>query len=114
VNLDPQDLELIKQTVRAAVAEATAELVTKSEFRDFRTEVLLAHQQFYPREMVDLMFKDATEDCARVWLAVKDLEAKLAAQGNILAHLWSTTAGRVGLIAGLALQLYELWRLLQP
>jgi hypothetical protein len=111
VNLTTQDLELIKQTVRAAVAEATSELVTKAEFRAFREDVRLAQTQFYPREMIDLFRKQAIEDRDRLWVALKEMQVRLDTQGNLLANLWSTTAGKVALVAGVALQLYELWSL---
>lgn len=111
MNLDQTDLELIKQTVKAAVGEATSELVTKSEFREFREEVRASHQQFYPREMVDLYLQQRDEDRLRLWEAIKALEAKVELQRNIFAHLWSSTAGRVGVCLTIAVQLYNLWRL---
>lgn len=113
MNLTTNDLEVIKTTVRAAVAEATAELVTKTEFREFREDVRLAQTQFYPREMIDLFRKQADEDRTRLWDAMKGLSDRLDQQGNLLANIWSTTAGKVAILAGVALQLYELWSLLR-
>lgn len=106
MNLDTQDLELIKTTVRAAVAEATGDLVSKTEFREFRAEARSQWEGTYSREMID-QFRAATkEEIDRLW-------AETNANKNVLATLWQNAYIKVGAIAALALQAWELWHLFQ-
>jgi hypothetical protein len=104
MNLDTQDIELIRSTVSAAVAEATAKLVTKDEFKDFRAEVLVAQTQFVSREVFNLELKQRDE-------AIERLELQVKANSNVLQHLWENTGVRIGAGLALVLQAWELWRL---
>ncbi len=81
--MEAQDIELIKQTIRTAVLEGTAELVTKREFKDFRSEVLEAQQQFYNREVIDLKLTALQDELN----AVRQESEKTR---NVLANLWSS------------------------
>jgi hypothetical protein len=104
MNLDTQDIELIRSTVAGAVAEATSKLVTKDEFKDFRAEVLVAQTQFVSREVFTLELKQRDE-------AIERLAKQVADNKNVLAHLWENTGVRVGAALALILQAWELWRI---
>lgn len=104
MNLDANDIELIKQTVKAAIADA--DVVKGEDFKQFRAEVLIAQEQFVRREVLDLMLAQRDADRARMWEEIK-------ASKNALASLWENVWVKVGLVAGVALQAYELWRIFQ-
>lgn len=105
MNLDPQDLELIKATVKAAVADA--DLVKNEDFKGFRAEVLAAQQQFVQREVFDLRMKAVTDELDKLWSANESSK-------NAIATIWDTAWGKVALIAGGVLQVWMVWQILHP
>lgn len=106
MNLDTQDIELIKTTVSAAVAEATSKLVTKDEFKEFRAEANAKWDSTYTREIMDLKLRERDAEIDRLWEATK-------ANQNVLATLWENTGVRIGAAMALALQAWTLWQLFQ-
>lgn len=105
MNLDPQDLELIKATVKAAVADA--DLVKNEDFKGFRAEVLSAQQQFVQREVFELRMNSVKEELDKLW------DANTASK-NAIATIWETAWGKVALIAGGLLQVWMVWQILHP
>lgn len=105
MNLDTQDMEYIKATVKAAIVEAN--VVSTDDFNRFRAEVLAAHAQFYPREVVDLKL-------AQQAMEIKELSEALDKQQNILQTMWETAWGKIALIGGAILQVWMIWQLLHP
>lgn len=112
MNLDTQDVQLITVSVEAAVAKAVALLVTKEEFRAFRTEVIESQRQFYNREMIDRLLGEAAADRERLWQAIKDGERRDTDTTTILRNLWQNAYVKVGALAAVGLQLFTLYRYL--
>src|SRR5215471_14564214 len=99
MNLDPQDITLLREIVEDAVAKSTRDLVTKDEFSQFRAEMTAAWDRTYTREMVDQFFKENRDERDRLWAAVKKQE-------DILKNLWESAGGKVLLVGNLVLVIY--------
>jgi CHASE3 domain sensor protein len=104
--LSANDVELIKQTVQAAVLEGTRNLATKDEFKAFRDEVRADLDKGYSREMIDQFRKEADEEHARMWAEINDSK-------NALKTLWSNAWFKVICLAAGVAQLLELWAIIQ-
>lgn len=107
MNLDSNDIELIRTTVEAAVAKATDGLVKEATFKEFRDEVRAANQLFVQREVFQLEMKARDEEIDRLWKQVK-------ANQNVLSKLWENTGIKIGAVLAIVLQAYELWRIFNP
>lgn len=100
------DIELIKQTVKAAVAEGTRDLATKAEFKEFRDEVRGDLGKSYPREMIDQFREEDHKEHERMWTEINNSK-------DVLSALWEKTAVKVGVFAALAIELIQLWAILK-
>lgn len=104
--LSANDVELIKQTVQAAVLEGTRNLATKEEFQAFRNEVRADLDKSYPREMIDQFRKENADEHDRMWTEINDSK-------DVLSALWEKTAVKVGVFVALAIELVQLWAIVQ-
>ena len=104
MNLDSNDIELIKQTVEAAIARA--DVVKESTFKEFKQEVLADRALFVQREVFQLELKRRDDEIARLAEEVEESR-------NVLKNLWASAGGRVVAVAAGVLVLADLWQLFQ-
>jgi hypothetical protein len=105
MNLDAQDMEFIKTSVKAALSDS--DLVKKEDFNLFRAEVLAAQQQFIQREVFELRIKTVTEEIDKLWEAS-------TANKNVLASIWETALGKAITVGLGLLTLVQVWQLMHP
>lgn len=93
MNLNQTDLDVIRDVVKAAVADAVKTI--RDELR----------ADLYTREVVDLKFNALRDE-------IDNLKAQTMQNSNSLKHLWGSAAGKIVVIANGILTLYALWQIL--
>lgn len=96
MNLNQTELDVIRDVVRAAVADS---------IRTLKDEIRADLDKAYTREVVDLKLQALQDE-------INSLKAESKANANILKSLWSTAFGRVIIVAQGALTLWALWQIL--
>lgn len=96
MNLNQTELDVIRDVVRAAVADA---------IKSIREELKADLEKSYTREVIDLKLRAQQAE-------IDDLKQSLDKTKNILASLWETAFGKAIVVANGFLILYALWQIL--
>lgn len=96
MNLNQTELDVIRDVVRAAVADA---------IKSLRDEIKSDFDKSYTREVIDLKLQAQQAQ-------IDELSQSLDKTKNILASLWETAFGKAIVVANGFLILYALWQIL--
>lgn len=96
MNLNQTDLDVIRDVVRATVAD---------EMRRFKDEIRAEMEKAYTREVMDLKLKELRDE-------IDSIKATTEKNSNTLRNLWNSAFGKVVVVANGILVLYALSQLL--